>query len=380
MDDKTVQDIEYCALRFHSGIPSAVIRELYDKNIVSSHRDLVPGNIKELIEKIESDEGLSKGVKEAAGKLKRTAEMIRENASEYIKAAEEKGIFTVSEDDPDYPYLWKVISGMPKVVFGLGKREVLLSCHTRGAAAIVGSRSPGSYSLYATGQFASDIASLGSVIVSGMALGIDHKAHESALDAGGESIAFMPCGADVIYPYQNYDTYERLKQNGLILSEMPPGKKVIKQYFPSRNRLIAGLSDVCLIMEAGLYSGTLHTASFAANQGKDVFVLPNNIYAENCLGGLMLLKDGAEVLIRPEQVTERIKENVSYRYSVREKDKAADPIYEVSELLNTRPMSLDDLCRRLSYPYEVITTVLTQLELEQKIEQSRGKYILTIRP
>ena len=94
----------------------------------------------------------------------------------------------------------------------------------------------------------------------------------------------------------------------------------------------------------------------------------------------MLLKDGAEVLIRPEQVTERIKENVSYRYSVREKDKAADPIYEVSELLNTRPMSLDDLCRRLSYPYEVITTVLTQLELEQKIEQSRGKYILTIRP
>lgn len=380
MDDKTVQDIEYCALRFHSGIPSAVIRELYDKKIVFSHRDLVPDNINELIKRIESEEELSKGVKDAGRKLKRMSDSIRENASEYINAAEEKGIFTISEDDPDYPYLWKVISGMPKVVFGIGKREVLISCHTKGAAAMVGSRSPGSYALYATGQFASEIASSGSVIVSGMALGIDHKAHESALDAGGESIAFMPCGADVIYPFQNYDTYERLKQNGLILSEMPPGKKVIKQYFPSRNRLIAGLSDVCLIMEAGLYSGTLHTASFAANQGKDVFVLPNNIYADNCLGGLMLLKDGAEVLIRPDPVIERIRENVSYRYSLKEKEREDDPVYEVSELLNSRPMSLDDLCRRLSYPYEVITTVLTQLELEHKIEQSRGKYILTIRP
>ena len=378
MDDKTRQDIEYAALRFHSGLTSASVRELFGSGIVETHRDLRADNITALISKMCESDQLSNKTREAADKLKKNTDAIRSNTENYIEIAERTGMFTVSEDDPDYPYLWKVISGMPKVVFGIGDRSILSACHTCGAAAMVGSRTPGRYSLYATEQFASHMAREGIVIVSGMALGIDRKSHESALDAGGKSIAFMPCGADQIYPFQNADIYDRMKAEGLILSEMPPGRKVIKQYFPSRNRLIAGLSDVCLIMEAGLYSGTLHTASFAANQGKDVFVLPNNIYVENCLGGLMLLKDGAEVLIRPEIVEERIKENVSYRYTDPKPETAEDPEEEVVELLKTRPLSIDDLCARLTYPYETIAAVLTGLELAMKVEQSKGKYVLTI--
>ena len=378
MDDKTRQDIEYAALRFHSGINSASVRELFESGIVGSHRDLTADNITELIKKINESDALSNKTREVASKLKKNKDAIRTNAEKYIETAEKTNMFTVSEDDPDYPYLWKVTSGMPKVVFGIGDRSILRSCHTKGAAAVVGSRDPGRYSLYATEQFTSHMAREGIVIVSGMALGIDRKSHESALDAGGKSVAFMPCGADQIYPFQNADVYDRMKYQGLILSEMPPGKKVIKQYFPSRNRLIAGLSDVCLIMEAGLYSGTLHTASFAANQGKDVFVLPNNIYVENCLGGLMLLKDGAEVLIRPEIVTERIRENVSYRHTEPKPDESTGPTEDVIELLKTRPLSIDDICARLMYPYETIAAVLTGLELAMKVEQSKGKYVLTI--
>ena len=159
---------------------------------------------------------------------------------------------------------------------------------------------------------------------------------------------------------------------------MPPGKEVIKQYFPARNRLIAGLGDVTLIMEAGLYSGTLHTASFAANQGKDVFVLPNNIYSDNCHGGLLLLRDGAEVLLEAATVIDRIRDNVRYRYDVPE-DKRDDPKSRIKDLLAIRPMSLDELVAITGDAYELITKVLTDLELQGLTELQRGKYILTIR-
>ena len=161
--------------------------------------------------------------------------------------------------------------------------------------------------------------------------------------------------------------------------KIPAGAQdFIKQYFPARNRLIAGLGDVTLIMEAGLYSGTLHTASFAANQGKDVFVLPNNIYSDNCQGGLMLLRDGAEVLLDAPTVIERIRENVRYRYDIPE-EKKDDLKTRIKDHISIRPMSLDELIAITGEAYEQITKVLTELELQGLTEIRRGKYILTIR-
>ena len=125
-----------------------------------------------------------------------------------------------------------------------------------------------------------------------MAFGIDRSAHLASVSTPGGTVAVLAGGADNIYPPANKDIYDAIAAQGLIVSEMPPGQKPLRQYFPSRNRLIAGLSDCTLIMEAGAVSGTLHTASFAAAQGKEVFVLPNNIYYENALGGQCAFRSG----------------------------------------------------------------------------------------
>ena len=160
----------------------------------------------------------------------------------------------------------------------------------QGSVAVVGSRSPSRYAEYATDNICKILGEKGITIVSGMAYGIDRHAHISTVNTPGGTVAVLAGGVDNIYPPKNKDIYDLIKNKGVIISEMPPGQKPLRQYFPSRNRLIAGLSDCTLVMEAGSVSGTLHTASFAANQGKEVFVLPNNIYYENALGGLNFLK------------------------------------------------------------------------------------------
>ena len=371
------RDLEYTAVRFNTKINSKVITDLYSHGAVNTIADLTIEGIAALKKRINEFDLQSK-TKDAIENAYKSSDRVKEIAEEYKERCDKGNIFTVSEDDEDYPYLWKYLSGMPKVIFARGRREILDMCHKKGACSIVGTRKPGRYASYATEEFTKQISQEGPVIVSGMALGIDRKAHETALNNNGATVAFMPCGADMIYPYQNVDLYNRLIEEGLALSEMPPGKEVIKQYFPARNRLIAGLGDVTLIMEAGLYSGTLHTASFAANQGKDVFVLPNNIYSDNCQGGLMLLRDGAEVLLEAGTVIERIRENVRYRYDIPEEPED-DIVTRIKDLISIRPMSLDELIGITGEAYEQVTKVLTDLELQGLTEIRRGKYILTIR-
>ena len=377
MRDKLLRDLLYTSVRFNTKINSKVVTDLYSAGAAKTIDDLTPDGILKIRADI-TEFALQAKTKEAIENAYRSNDRVRELAAEYKDICDKEGIYTVSEDDEDYPYLWKYISGMPKVIFARGRREILDMCHKKGACSIVGTRKPGRYAQYATEEFTKKISKEGTVIVSGMALGIDRKAHETALDNEGATVAFMPCGADIIYPYQNVDIYNRLIKDGLVLSEMPPGKEVIKQYFPARNRLIAGLGDVTLIMEAGLYSGTLHTASFAANQGKDVFVLPNNIYSDNCQGGLMLLRDGAEVLLDAPTVIERIRENVRYRYDIPEEPED-DIVTRIKDLISIRPMSLDELIGITGEAYELITKALTDLELQGLTEIRRGKYILTIR-
>lgn len=375
MSGVNISDLEYTAIRFNTGINSRVMSDLYSQGAVNSIRDLTADGLLKLKANM-SEYNLQPKTREAIENACKSDSRIREIANEYKDSLEKNGIYTISENDDDYPYLWRCLSGMPKVVFAKGKREILVQCHKKGACSVVGTRKPTQYAMYATEEFTKEIVKAGVVTVSGMALGIDRKAHETTLDSMGSTVAFMPCGPDIIYPYQNKDIYDRLAENGLILSEMPPGREVIKQYFPARNRLIAGLGDVTLIMEAGQYSGTLHTASFAANQGKDVFVLPNNIYSDNCRGGLMLLRDGAEVLLDSESVIDRIRENVSYRY---EEEVVEDIYSKIKDLISIRPMSLDEIINITGDKYDLITKVLTDLELQGDVQLRRGKYILTIR-
>lgn len=164
----------------------------------------------------------------------------------------------------------------------------------RPLVAIVGSRKVTAYGKTVTRMLAADLARAGVVIVSGLAIGVDGIAHQAALDAGGLTIAVMPCGLDRIYPTIHHNLARQiLQQGGALLSEYPEGTITYPSNFIGRNRLVSGISSAVLITEASEKSGTLHTARFALEQGKDVLAVPGNITSPTSTGTNNLLKTGA---------------------------------------------------------------------------------------
>ncbi len=403
MEEWDLRLLEHTAIRMETKVDYKVWQELLLNKAMEESR--FPG-INDLIKisKDADDYLLSARSRELIDDAIRNSDAVRRAAEKYAKIAEEHNIRMIARDYVYYPRIWEGISGMPPVLFVKGDIKTLFYLDYYGGASIVGSRVPGRYSLYATGDFVSKLCAKNIVIVSGMALGIDRKAHEVCLDNGGRTLAVVPGGCDVIYPYQNRDIYDRICETGAVVSEMPPGQEVIKQYFPSRNRLISALSDVCLIMEAGEHSGTLHTASFAAAQGRDVFVLPNSIYADNSIGGLKMLQDGAEVLIDSDTVYGRIQDKVIFREDdlwFGEDDYVYPEKFDISVLrdmmrdcpedlneddwkelicdeISEKPKNIDELCVCMGMPFSYLSALVTGLETEGRIANERGKYVLTI--
>ena len=172
------------------------------------------------------------------------------------------------------------------------------------ALGIVGSRRPTPYSLRQADRFASDLAGLGATIVSGRARGIDTRAHRSALECGGRTVAVLDSGLGRIYPRENRTLAERILGDGTgaILNEFPFSMQPRTFHFPQRNRLISGLSMTLIVIEAGRKSGSLITARWALEQGKNIFVLPSRVDEEHNRGGLHLLRDGAGAAISPRDL------------------------------------------------------------------------------
>jgi DNA processing protein len=164
------------------------------------------------------------------------------------------------------------------------------------SVAIVGTRRATPYGRQAAERIAAALAQAGVTVVSGLARGVDAAAHRSALEAGGRTIAVLGSGPDVIYPAEHRRLAEQILESGAILSELPPGAKPDAQNFPARNRIVSGMTLGTLIVEAPMRSGALITASFAGDQGREVFVIPGSIFAE-CAGGTnALLRDGARLV------------------------------------------------------------------------------------
>ena len=313
------------------------------------------------------------------------AEKIKENCLR-------ENVFLLTATDKDYPDYWKNLRGMPQLVFCKGRREILSDLN-KGSVAIVGSRDPSDYSMTATRELTEAFTEKGITVVSGMAQGIDRCAHITTLNNKGKTIAFLAGGVDNIYPWTNKDIYMRLAVSGLIISEMPPGTKAQRQYFPSRNRLISAISDACLVMEAGIHSGTLHTASFAAAQGKSVYVLPNTIYSESAMGGLRLISDGANILLNADDVINDIAECSFYRMIgsslipdtednevIFQRDDLTDDEWKkvIKKELSIKPLTSDMLSSHINLPFYRLSALLSQLEVEGTVEQRMGKFVLTI--
>ena len=381
MDKEEMNGFEYAAFRFSGALSGSAVRELIERGIITSYKEINLDGIKRIQERIEGSY-VSDNLRTAVMGLFAYTDKIKRLSDGYAGIASEKGIRIIGEDNSLYPAKWKYLSGMPKVFFARGDLEALRKCEDKGSVAVVGSRKAGRYALFATSDFVERFTEGDLVTVSGMAKGVDREAHLASLKGGGTTIAILAGGPDNIYPPENGDIYDRICESGLVISEMPPGQVAVKSYFPARNRLISALSDCCCIMQAGLYSGTLHTASYAAAQGRDVFVLPNNVYNEDCIGGLLLLRDGAEVLIDPGTVVERVGESVRMRKLLEEdteEEKDDDGWKEaICEELSERPLSARDLSILIPIPFSLLTAYISELEIDKRIRESRGKYVLTI--
>lgn len=401
-------DFFYSAMMLNSDINYKTLNDLTEHNAINDYRGL--HNMDLLKEIVKENFDLKPETVHKVKSLIDSFSDIEKIANIYKQIASDNNIGVISCLDKNYPYNWKYLSGMPKVFYYCGNYSTVERMTLGGSVAVVGSRSPSKYAEYATDNICKALGEKGIAIVSGMAYGIDRQAHISSVNTSGGTIAVLAGGVDNIYPPKNRDIYELIRDKGVIISEMPPGQKPLRQYFPSRNRLIAGLSDCTLVMEAGSVSGTLHTASFAAGQGKEVFVLPNNIYYENAIGGLKLLEDGGNVLLNAEGVIDSVARSLMYKrmdmgcpaelyYQDQLKDDFSDQanIEALRELarvkpevltdenwksiikdsLTLRPMCADELCVLTTLPFYKVSKLLTELELNGTVCQDKGKYSLT---
>ncbi len=226
------------------------------------------------------------------------AQILRRRAAAALDTARRAGIRTIAWGERAYPALLANIADAPMALWARGDPSVL----DRPAVAIVGSRAATPYGLEAASRLAGDLAVAGALIVSGMARGVDSASHRAALAAGGQTAAVLGSGVDVIYPPEHDLLARQIAENGIVLSELPPGSPPLAFHFPARNRIISGLSLATIVVEAAERSGSLITAGFALEQGRTVMAVPGSILSGRYRGCHALIRDGAAVVESAEDV------------------------------------------------------------------------------
>lgn len=228
----------------------------------------------------------------------------RENLDKYVEYLEKHQIKMINIIEEKYPTKLRDVYDPPVTLFIKGNVDILNSC----SIAIIGCRDCSKYGEFVSMKFAYDLAKENVSIISGMARGIDTFAHKGALKARGKTIAVLGSGIDRIYPKENSMLFNEIVENdGAIVSEYVIGTEATKMNFPARNRIISGLSDGVIVVEAKEKSGTLITVDFALEQGKEIFVVPGNITSANSIGTNELIKQGARCVINTKDIIDEIK-------------------------------------------------------------------------
>ncbi|QQG44318.1 MAG: DNA-protecting protein DprA [Candidatus Roizmanbacteria bacterium] len=243
--------------------------------------------------------------------------------------------------------------------------------------AVVGTRKPSPYGQQITKMFSLKLAETGATIVSGLAQGIDTIAHQSALNCHGKTVAFLGCGVDIVYPPGNRKLYEQIiKENGLVISEFPPGRTVLPGLFIARNRLISGLSKGVLVVEGTNKSGALITAKYAALQGKEVFAPPVPLTSELSEAPNILLKQGAVLATSVEDILNEFnlkaapsKKEVNLTLTADEK--------KIYDCLSFQPLNADDLALECKTQIHNLLPLLSIMEVKKIIDRNEeGKFQL----
>ena len=276
--------------------------------------------------------------------------------------------------DKRYPELLKKIKGAPQKLYYKGEYNdgIFENC-----LAVVGSRRLTSYGRRMTELLVSEIAAAGVTIVSGFMYGGDEAAHRAAVEAGGRTIAVMPCGIDIIHPEYQEDLYKNiLKNKGLIISEFEGSFPPADWTYPRRNRIVAGLSKVVLIVEAGLNSGTMITAGYAKEFGRKIFAVPGPLTSEVSRGTAQLIKEGATVVTEAKDVLDFFKINFqSNSKSQATNFKTMTPLgQKIIGELKREPLEADALARLINLPVSKISADLSLMQIKGLIKQEGNKY------
>jgi DNA processing protein len=277
--------------------------------------------------------------------------------------------------DDNYPPLLREIIDPPLALHLRGDRSLL----QREGVAVVGSRRASPYALNAARRIAEPLAGqAGLVIVSGLARGIDAAAHEAALDTGGTTIAVLGTGIDVIYPRSHTRLFKRIEEQGLIVSEFPPGTAPLAANFPMRNRVISGLTRGTVIVEATSRSGSLITARMAAEQGREVFAVPGSIFSSGSVGTHRLIQYGAKLVHDANDVLEELP---GFARLQSKAPPSPDPeLRDVLEVFSRdEAVHIDTAASRLGRPLTAIAESLLQLELGGWVKALPGSRYLRVK-
>ncbi|MBN3041021.1 MAG: DNA-processing protein DprA [Candidatus Omnitrophica bacterium] len=284
-----------------------------------------------------------------------------------------RGLLKIS--DPRYPRLLKEIKSAPKEIFykGTWDKKTFKNC-----LAVVGSRRMTSYGRQVAEKLVSAAAVNGLTIISGFMYGIDAAAHRAALDAGGRTIAVMPCGIDLIHPYYQTNLYKRiLDEKGLIISEYGGKSQPTLWTYPQRNRIVAGLCQAALVVEAGEKSGSLITAALARKYKRKVFAVPGPISSPVSQGTIQLIKEGAEIVKGPEDLLDfyGVKKNIFFNRSLSlSQDSALEK--KIRDKLLNEPLEIDILARVLNLSVEKISTTISLMQVKGVLFKENGKYYI----
>ncbi|MBM2837552.1 MAG: dprA [Deltaproteobacteria bacterium] len=307
-------------------------------------------------------------LKEVEGIGDRLATEIRsfgrwEDAEEELAKAERYGAAIVTMVDSMYPKNLLNIYDPPPYLYVKGQ----LNGEER-SIAVVGSRFASTYGKITTEGLSRDLAKNGLTVVSGMARGIDTAAHKGAMAAGGRTVAVLGSGIDVVYPPENRKLYEEICRHGAVVSELPMGTEPLSENFPARNRIISGISLGVVIVEASLRSGSLITASCAAEQGRDVFAVPGNINSNGSKGTNRLIKEGAKLVEGAGDILDEFSAvPASFGMTV---DLSRDEKTVMGVL--AEPVHIDEVASLSGMDVRSVSAILLNLELSVAIRQLPG--------
>ena len=295
---------------------------------------------------------------------------VRDALARALDWAAVPGHDVVTLADEHYPRALLETPDPPPVLYALGRTELL----QRPSLAIVGSRNATAQGEHNAESFAKALSNAGLTIVSGLAIGIDAAAHRGALAGASSTIAVLGTGIDVVYPRRNAELAAAIAKRGLLVSEFPLGTAPLAHNFPRRNRLISGLAQGCLVVEAALDCGSLSTARFAADQGREVFAIPGSIHSPLSKGAHALIKSGGKLVESAKDVLVELAGFQGSRYAstVQSSASASEMATGLLAYMGGDRVDVDSLCARAGMSAERVSSELLRLELDGRVTALPG--------